>query len=41
MVVDAPIVIDASENAQIGLYNTRAKGRRMQRDRANLTDIDL
>lgn len=41
VVVDAPIATDASENAQIGLFGSRTNGRRMARDRASLTDIDM
>jgi hypothetical protein len=41
VVIDAPIAIDASGNAQVGLFGSRTNGRRMQRDQAILTDIDL
>ncbi len=35
------VAIDASENAQVGLFGSRTKGRRIPHDKAILTDIDL
>jgi hypothetical protein len=39
LVIDAPIVVDASENAQIVLFRTRVKGKLMTRDQASVREL--